>query len=106
MDVFGLLDHRGFAARMAQGANHLGMLGVAEDDEVIPFADQLFGLVLHQGNEWAGGIYQGQALALGLLVDLRRHPVGANDHRAARAISSRESIERTPFVSSDRTTCG
>ena len=83
----GVLDrldqgHRAFG-HLAERADHLGMAGMADEQDVAPVLDQPLGLAVDLGDERAGGVEIVEAARLGLGRHRLGHAVGGEDHRHA-----------------------
>ena len=70
-------------ADLAHGAFHFGMAGMADQDQGAAMADIALALVVHLGDQRAGGVQHRQAAVCGGLDHRLRHAMGAeHGHRA------------------------
>ena len=85
-DLLGMGDHEHPLGRLAHGAHHLVVVGVADEDDRVALARVADRFEVDLGHQRARGVDHAQAAPLGLLAHRRRDAVGAEDHgRVVRA---------------------
>ena len=67
-------------------AAHLGVVGVAVDDQEIALAHQLLRQPLHLGDQWAGRVDQLDPGGRGFAREMRTHAVGGDRHAPEPAV--------------------
>jgi hypothetical protein len=82
-NVRGTLHHLDRVGRLAAGADHLLMVLMPDQQDLVALAGVADRLGMHLGDERAGRVHRGQVAAAGLLADRRTHSVGAEDHDRA-----------------------
>ena len=68
---------------LAEGADHLGMAGMADEQDVPAGLDQPLGLAVDLADQRAGGVEIVEPARLGRGRDDLGHAMGGKDHRAA-----------------------
>ena len=81
----------------AQQANHLRMVGGAQEDDGVALLNQLLELLLLLDDPRAGSVYDLEALRLGAGHDLRRHAMSADNDRRA-VVDVVEGVDRSDAV--------
>ena len=82
-DVLRAFHHLRAVGRLAAGADDLLVVGMADEEDLVAGPRVSDGLVVHLGDERAGGVHRGEVALLRLGPQRGAHAVGAEDHDGA-----------------------
>ena len=80
LDFLRAADHLGDGGSFAQGADHLIMITVADEDDAVIIFGEAHCFHVYLGHQRTGGVNHPQAAPFARLPHLRRDPVGAVDN--------------------------
>ena len=95
VDFLLVLHQRHRRGDLPHGAFHLGVARMADQDQLAALADIALALIVHLGDERAGGIEHRQVAGRGLLLDALRHAMRL-EHRDGVRREPRTAPRRTP----------